>query len=99
MNLGWIGPTIGLVSLSLAITFFLITRRARLKIPSWSSRSTNLVRGFASNLPGLAIFFRNEIVETLTVTRIAFWNRGMATIDRNDIAPSDPVRIVALGTS
>jgi hypothetical protein len=99
MNPAWIGPAIGLISLSLAITFFLLGRRARLKGPTWAVRSNNLVRGFASSLPDLEILFRNEKVETLTVTRIAFWNRGRATIDANDIAPADPLRIATLGNS
>lgn len=99
VNPGWIGPLIGLVTLSLAIAFFLLGRRARLKGPTWAARSNNLVRGFASALPDLEILFRSEKVDTLTVTRIAFWNRGMATIDRNDIAPADPLRITSIANS
>jgi len=93
LNPGWLGPIIGLISLSLAITFFLLGRRARLKGPTWAATSNNLVRGFSSSLPELEILFRKEKVDTVTVTRMAFWNRGMATIDRNDIAHADPLRI------
>lgn len=93
----WIGPLIGLISLSLAVTFFILARRARLKRPTWAVRSNNLVRGFASRLPDLEILFRNKKVDTVTVTRIAFWNRGLATIDRNDIAAADPLRIAPHG--
>lgn len=95
----WIGPLIGLVSLSLAVTFFVLARRARLKGPSWAIRSNNLVRGFGSRLPELEILFRKNKVSTLTVSRIAIWNRGAATIDRNDIATADPLRISPTGSA
>jgi hypothetical protein len=91
------GPLIGLVGIVLAAAFFMLGRRARLKQPTWAVRSNNLVRNFSSTLPGLDIRFDGKKVETLTISRIAFWSRGMATIDRNDIAPADPLRIVGVG--
>src|SRR5258707_12551413 len=93
----WLGPLIGLISLTLGVIFFSLARRARLKRTAWAIRSNNLVRDFAASLPELEILYRHEKVDTLTVTRIAFWNRGMATIDRNDIASADPLRISPLG--
>jgi hypothetical protein len=93
----WIGPAIGLTSLALGIVFFANGRRARMKGPTWHARSNNLIQNFSSKVPGLEILFRNDKIDTLTVTRLAFWNRGMATIDRNDIAPADPVKIISTG--
>ena len=50
-------------------------------------------------IPELEILFRKNKVDTLTVSRIAVWNRGAATIDRNDIAVADPLRIGPTGTA
>lgn len=76
--------------------FYMLGKRTR--DPSWAIRSNNIIRGFESQL--LDISYSGHPVETLTISKILFWNhgkqsiRGNAVLNGGDI--SEPVRIVCL---
>ncbi len=91
-------PVFGLVGLlltvaSLAFGFIFYRRSRRAKEPHWAIRSNNLVSSFTARFPQLEIRYGNDKVENLTVSKVLFWNHGTETIDSDDIAEADPVRI------
>ncbi|HEV2805147.1 MAG TPA: hypothetical protein VGW57_09480 [Chthoniobacterales bacterium] len=97
MHTDIIGVTVGVVGIliGVAVAYYFYRIGLRVKEPCFSMRSNNLIEGYSSRLTGLKVLFGDEGVETLTVTRLLFWNAGAETIDRNDIAPTNPLRIEA----
>jgi len=59
----------------------------------YNSRNYNLIRDRLRALTSLRITYKDEIVTDLSLARIALWNRGRETINSDDIAPKDPLRI------
>lgn len=86
-----IGILIGVISIFLAIFFFLKSRKIR--IPLYSIASYNLLRKEIKGLENVDIKFKNEAVDNLTVSKIAFWNGGRLVIDRNDLPEGYQLKI------
>lgn len=82
-----------LAIISILISFILYFRSKKEKIPLYNIKHFNLVRGRLKELKSVKISYRGEDVEDLTLTRLAFWNKGRDTIEHRDIAPADPLRI------
>ncbi|MDZ4339860.1 MAG: hypothetical protein U1B94_06535, partial [candidate division NC10 bacterium] len=82
---------------SVVLSFIFYFRSRRAKEPCWAIHSNNLVRDFRAKLPDLNIQYGNEEVENLTVAKVLFWNRGGGTINSDDIAEGDPLRVEATG--
>ena len=63
---------------------------------SWAIRSKTLIAGKPANLPGLELRYRGEDnpLETLTISNIAFWNRGRREIERTDVKES--IRVMTI---
>ena len=91
--LAGVSLVLALVSIILAYIFFRKSQRAR--TPSWAIRTTNLIRDYTSKLSDLEIRYRQQQVKDLSISRVVFWNDGAETIDREDVASTDPVRIAA----
>jgi len=85
---GIILAVIGLIS-----TYYFYKKSNKVKKPYYQIRSYNLIRDFVSNIQDLEIRYAGELIENLTVSRIAFWNAGNETIDKDDIVESDPIAI------
>ena len=84
-----VGCVIGIICIALAVQ----SRRSKiLRYTMWSS---NLVRDWRSRLPLLDIRYDQEPIESLTVTRIPFWNAGSSVVDNDDIADGDKLGVVA----
>lgn len=91
--LGIIGTLLGIIGL---ITGYIFYRKSlRLKEPCFIIVSNNLIVDNITNLNGLEILFKNQRVQTLTVSKVLFWNHGFDTIEKGDIVLSDPLRIEA----
>ena len=75
------------------LSYALYRRSRRVKEPSWAIRSHNLIRGQGTRWPNLSVLYRDAAVENLTLSRVLFWNRGAETINQDDMAPGDPLRI------
>jgi len=95
--------TLWLVTIILAILFGVATisglyvgiaglRRKRL---GWAVRSYLVIHGRQPLIPGLKILYQDQQVENVTVSRLAFWNTGSATIRAGDISLTEPLRIEA----
>lgn len=65
------------------------------KEPSWSLKGENLIHGKISQKSGLEISYQGQKVESLTISRLYFWNNGAETIRGSDVVKTDPIRIVA----
>lgn len=92
---GTVGVVIGVLSLVVSYVFY--RKSLRLKEPCWWITNTFLVRDYSATLPDLEVRYGKEAIKNLTISRIMFWNKGRDTIERSDIAPSDPVRVAVFG--
>lgn len=89
------GIAIGIGGILFGYLFYRRSRRIRL--PSWAIKTSNLVSGYAAKLREFQIIYRGQNVENLSISKVIFWNRGGETINRIDIADTDPLRICAVG--
>jgi len=78
-------------SLLLSYIFYIKSKKSRL--PFFISRSFNLIWPQASKMEKLKVIYDDQKIESLTVTKLALWNKGKETIDSDDVAPIDPIRI------
>jgi hypothetical protein len=69
-------------------------RSKKEKIPRFAIRSFNLLDNTVASLPGLSVKYKGKKLDSLTATKICFWNAGSATINSQDIASADPMRII-----
>lgn len=91
-------PWLNLVFLALAVLSIVVSiisylRSKKEKKPLYNMKHFDLVRGHLKKLDGVRISFHGEDVKDLTLTRLAFWNKGRDTIDKKDIAQADPLRV------
>ncbi|MFA5331597.1 MAG: hypothetical protein WC342_04385 [Methanoregula sp.] len=77
----------------LAIFFYL--RSTKNREPVFAIRTYNILEDYSSKMTGLTINYKAETVKDLSVSKIAFWNRGRETIKKSDIPSGDQLRIVA----
>lgn len=93
---GLIGTIVGIIGLVVAlVALILYFKDRRTKEPSFAKKSINITRQMASRVPGLEIQFLDRPVQNFTITKIAFWNNGRATVEREDVV--DPVRFRVRG--
>jgi hypothetical protein len=84
---------IAIISFFLMIIFYFKSKKE--KIPYYDIINLNLVQDLVSKVDSLEMSYSGELIETLTVTRVAFWNGGRETINNQDIVGSDPPRVRA----
>jgi hypothetical protein len=84
-----------LAILSLILAFVFYYRGKNTKVPYYSRRSTTLLDRELIVRNPIKVTFLDRPVDTLTITYVALWNNGRATIIRDDIAATDPLRVVA----
>ena len=91
-------PWLNLIFLILAIVSILATvvshvLSSRRKMPCFDKRSIRLVEEKAAKMPRLRIFYDDERIENLTLTRVAIWNAGNDLVEPGDLAPADRLRL------
>lgn len=82
---------IAVMGVALAIVFYI--KGKRVKLPYYAIRSANIVSDFGSWMKPLEMRYSSQLIENLTVTKMAFWNAGRDTIDHQDIARADPLTL------
>jgi hypothetical protein len=88
---GIIGTILGLVGI---ITGYIFYRKGlRLREPTVSLKTNNLIQDHVSQLDGLEIRYKGHTVKNLSVTKVVFWNNGAETINNSDIVKANPLRI------
>lgn len=85
-----VGFWIGFIGIILAVIFY--SKSRKLKRPIYWMRTFEILKG-EEKFPKLSIAYENGIVNTVSLTKIAFLNAGNETIDSGDIAPKNPLRI------
>jgi hypothetical protein len=82
---------LAMISIIFSILFYIKNKKR--KIPTYLIKSFNLMRNNLSNIEQVKIFFSNEEVKSLTISKIAIWNRGNDVINKSDVAPSNPISL------
>ena len=63
------------------------------KDPRWTAVGNNLISDFGSEWDKLSITYDQQPVKNLSVSKVAIWNAGKATIERADLTEIEPLRI------
>lgn len=92
------GPGLNTVFLSLSIisvlaSIYFFLKSKKTKKPFYLQRTFPIIEDSLSAIDGLDIRFGDERLKRLTLSKISFWNSGHATIEWNDVASKDIVRI------
>lgn len=88
---------IGIFGIGLAIYFYKIGVRTRM--PCFSMRSFNVISDEIKKYGDLKVLYRDDEIMNLTITRIAIWNGGKETINFNDLAPKDLIKIIPINNN
>ena len=78
---------------SIFFSYLLYLKSKKIKRPTYLIKSFNLVREKVSKIEQVKILYNEEIIDNLTVSKLSLWNKGKETINRNDVAPKDNIRI------
>lgn len=78
---------------SIAVSIYLFFKSIRSKKPVYLEINYPLIEDSVSAIDGLEIKYNKQKISRLTLTRFSFWNNGRETIDGNDIAAADRLRI------
>lgn len=84
-----------LTVVSFVLAFVFYYRSQSVKIPCYNKRSQIVINSDKTYFHPIKVSFRDETINNLTVTYVVVWNNGRATITKDDIAQSDPLRIIA----
>lgn len=97
LGASWIGTLVGIAGILIGLILY---RRSRLGgYIAFQTRGSRLIGSSGSQLEGdVTVQFRGETVPRITLSEIAFWNAGYATLRGADIAERDPIR-ATLGPS
>ena len=79
---------IALTIAGIIATVLVYRRSQRVKRPSWSVHTADLVTKRTADLQGLTVLFNGTLVSDLSVSRIVLFNAGADPIRRSDIAPA-----------
>lgn len=88
--LGILGPITG---------YWFYKKGLRTKEPCYSIRNIKIIQGFASTVEGLEVNFQGKPIKTLSISRVAFWNKGRELINGSDVSKNDPLKIICNKTS
>ncbi|NOR46832.1 MAG: hypothetical protein GQ533_02125 [Methanosarcinaceae archaeon] len=80
---------IAIIGVIMAIFFYY--RSKKVKSLCYAIHSINVVKDLGSEIVSLKVLYNGKPVNNLTVTRIAFWNAGRATINSKDIPTTKPL--------
>jgi hypothetical protein len=69
-------------------------REKRHKVPFYIVRTINLLRESIQKINTVEITYLGKKIENLSISKIAFWNDGRETINSNDVASADTIKIL-----
>lgn len=95
--ISFISLAIGIVGIFLAIFFYL--RSKPIKLLAFASRTFRVITDTdrSKKIKGLEVRVFGRLAPVVTVTRLALWNAGNRTIQFEDIAEKDPLRLLPTG--
>ena len=77
----------------LTIFFYLKSRNKKSIV--FYSRTINLINDDTEKFDSVEITYQGEKINKLALTQISFWNPGNSVLESSDIAPRNPLKIVA----
>lgn len=80
-------------ALGVIVSYFFLVIGKKEKKPLFLIRTINLLRSDIKKFDTINIYHSNNKVENLSISKIAFWNGGKATISGDDIAKVNPIKI------
>lgn len=91
-------PYLNIVSLLIAIlgiilSIYFYQRSLKLKKPIFLVRTINLVKQNVNKIESVEILYKGDKIQNLSISKIALWNDGKDTINFNDIAQNNPIKI------
>lgn len=89
-----------IISVITAVIIAVLSYRKGRKVrkPTYYVKSHNLFTDFSSKITKLKMLYGDTPIERLTASKVAFWNDGTETIDKEDIVDTEPLRIEAVGS-
>lgn len=86
---------VGLVSFVASIYFYIASRKD--KLPVYVVKVFRLIKNNVGAIENLALRYQDKPIRSLSVGKVALWNRGRETINRVDIANADRLRVALAG--
>jgi hypothetical protein len=84
--------TLSIAVLGIILTFIFYLKSVKKKNPVYILRTFSLITENVKKVPLISIKHCDKNISNLSITRIAFWNSGKETIDKNDIARKSPIK-------
>jgi hypothetical protein len=76
--LAYLGLALG--GIGLVASYYFYRKSIRIKEPVYSIRSINVISGYSSVFENLEVSYKGEKVESFTVSRVLFFNRGAKSL-------------------
>lgn len=90
----WLNLLFLIIAVISLLASFLFYLKARKEIkPCFGIKSFQLISESVSNIEDIDIIFKGVKIANLSTTKIAFWNEGRSTLNKSDVAQSDPLRV------
>ncbi len=94
-NSVWVNiVSIGLGVLGIYLAYYFYKKSVIFKGPIYEITSQKLVDPLLGERLPVDVKWGKKSIPCLTVVKIAFWNNGKDTINYDDVAPTDPLRII-----
>lgn len=87
----WINILFFILGLIPGVYFYFKGKKTR--TPTYIVRSVNLVKENIQKIDTVDILYSKEKIQNLSVSKIAFWNDGKATINKSDITAKEPIKL------
>ncbi|NCN52568.1 hypothetical protein GW943_02045 [Candidatus Parcubacteria bacterium] len=81
------------------LTFVFYRKSIKNRKPLYAVRSTNLIKNAVGGINDLDISYLGSKVENLSIARVALWNSGSETINYDDVAKSNPMKVKCVNGS
>ncbi len=82
---------VGIIAILLSIYFYRKSKKSR--TPTYIIRTINLIKEKIQKIETVQIRYSGEIINNLSISKIAFWNDGKETINSSDVAQKKPIII------
>lgn len=100
INLFEATPWFNAISMLLAVIgvligFIFYFRAKRVRLPTYAIRNFNIVKDKVERINEVEVCYQKDKIENLSISRIAIWNAGRETINPENMAPADLLRITS----
>lgn len=91
-NIGIFNLVLGVLTiLGFWLSYIGYLRARRVELPRYATRSSNIINKSTSfTTSAITVSAGNKPIDTLTITKLAFWNAGKITLDKKNVAKKDP---------